>query len=262
MSQIHRVTRRPLSDFVDFLWESSGYTQPHASERVMPTGCMNLVLGIGNSAHISAVVSGARTQSFVLDTSRPLSLIGVSFKPGGGYPFFGVPSGELQDQNIPLEEFWKQQSHGVHERIIAARDVAAKFRILESALLARLNQRGAHSGAVAYAVHAFDQPETVSSVGAVVEYTGLSPRRFIAAFRDQVGLTPKAFCRVARFRRVIGHIGSSPRVDWADIALRCGYFDQAHFNHDFREFAGISPTEYILHRTASPNHVRILAEPP
>jgi AraC-like DNA-binding protein len=259
MSQIHRITRRPLSDFVEFLWHSANYTQPHTSERVLPTGCMGLVFGIGDCAQIGAVVSGARTQSIVLDTSRPLSLIGVNFKPGGGYPFFDVPAGELQDQSVPLYEFWKRQAHGLHDRINAAPNVATMFRLLESALLTRLNRCVDRSPVVAYAVRAFHGSEMTSSVGAIVEHTGLSPRRFIETFRDHVGLAPKAFCRVARFRRVVASIGSSPDVDWADIASRCGYFDQAHFIHDFRAFAGITPTQYIRNRTASPNHVRIPA---
>ena len=259
MSQIHRITRRPLSDFVEFLWHSADYTQPHAAERVLPTGCMGLVFGIGDCARIGAVVSGARTQSIILDTSAPLSLIGVNFKPGGGYPFFDVPAGELQDQSVPLYDLWKRQAQDLHERINGAPDIATIFRLLESALLTRLNRRVAHSPAMAYAVQAFHETETASSVGAVVEHTGLSPRRFIETFRNHVGLAPKAFCRVARFRQVVASIGSSPCVDWAEIALRCGYFDQAHFIHDFRAFAGMTPTQYIRNRTASPNHVRIPA---
>ena len=258
MSQIHRITRRPLSDFVEFLWHSAHYTQPHAAERVLPTGCMSLILGIGDCGQIGAVVSGARTQSIVLDTSRPLSLIGVNFKPGGGYPFFEVPAGELQDLSVPLHDLWNRQADGLHERINAAPNVATIFRLVESALLTRLNRCVERSPAIAYAVRAFHGSES-SSVGAVVEHTGLNPRRFIETFRDHVGLAPKAFCRVARFRRVVALIGSSPDVDWAEVALRCGYFDQAHFIHDFRAFAGITPTEYLRNRTASPNHVRIPA---
>ena len=257
MTQIRRITRGPLSDYVDLMWHSVGYTQPHAAERIMPTGCMSLVLGINNCAHVGAVVSGARTQSFVLDTSRPLSLLGVNFKPGGGYPFFGIPAGELQDTSVPLDSLWGLQSNSLHERIHAAPDAMTRFQLLEGTLLNRLKHCAVRSPAVTYAIDAFHQSGKVSSVGSVVELIGLSPRRFIATFRDQVGIAPKAFCRIARFRRVIDSIGSSADIEWADLAVECGYFDQAHFIHDFRGFSGVSPTEYVRHRTASVNHVRI-----
>ena len=58
-------------------------------------------------------------------------------------------------------------------------------------------------------------------------------------------MTPKLYCRLARFQRLLRSIQKRKTVDWADAALNSGYFDQAHFNHDFREFSGITPTEYL-----------------
>ena len=84
---------------------------------------------------------------------------------------------------------------------------------------------------------------------------GLSPRRFIEVFSQQVGLTPKRFCRVQRFQHVLRSIYTRDSVDWADLALTCGYFDQAHFIHDFRAFSGLSPTAYADQRGRHPNHV-------
>jgi len=90
-----------------------------------------------------------------------------------------------------------------------------------------------------------------------VGFLWLSPRKLIEVFRNQVGLTPKMFSRMCRFRRVIGSIRPGAQIDWADTALACGYFDQPHFIHDFHEFAGLSPAAYLRNRTANPNHVRI-----
>ena len=91
----------------------------------------------------------------------------------------------------------------------------------------------------------------------MVEHTGISARRFIELFRREVGLTPKLYCRITRFRSVISTLELETSVDWAATAATCGYFDQAHFIHEFRELAGITPSAYIAGRTASPNHVRV-----
>ena len=93
------------------------------------------------------------------------------------------------------------------------------------------------------------------SVSAVVERTGWSQRRFIEVFRDEVGLTPKLFCRVVRFQQVVQKIHRQRQVDWAGVAVDCGYYDQAHFIHDFQAFSGFSPTTYLRVRTAHLNHV-------
>lgn len=252
----HRTpTRPPLSKHADLLWLAEGYAQPHSCERLLPTGNMDMVLSLGGE-HGQDVVSGARSRFTLLDTSRPLTLIGVRFRPGGGFPFFGVPAGELQNLSVPLETLWGAQAARLRERLLEAQTPAARFDILEEALLQRLRAGRSRSAAVRYAIGRFKDPTRAASVAAVVERTGFSQRHFIATFRDEVGLTPKVFARVTRFRRVIDSLQGSREIDWSALALECGYFDQAHFIHDFRDFAGISPSAYLRHRTSS-NHVRV-----
>jgi AraC-like DNA-binding protein len=255
-SAYRTVFRPPLADFVDGLWVSEGYVQPHAAERILPTGTMTLVLELEEHGAIGELVSGARSRFEVLDTSRPLSLLGVRFKAGGGFPFFGLPAGELQDQSAALDTFWGPEARQLREQLLEATDPAARFGIVERFLLWRLRYGPQRDPAVTYAIDAFRHPTQEVSVAAVIERTGFSSRRFIATFRDEVGLTPKLFARVSRFRRVITALQSAHPPDLASLALDCGYFDQAHFNHDFRAFAGVSPLAYLRDRTST-NHVRL-----
>ena len=74
-------------------------------------------------------------------------------------------------------------------------------------------------------------------------------------FFDEVGLTPKQFFRVRRFQEVLALIEKRQQIEWANIALTCGYFDQSHFNHDFRAFSGLNPGTYLTHRSEHRNHV-------
>jgi AraC-like DNA-binding protein len=201
-------------------------------------------------------VSGAQCRFTILDTSRPLSLMGVRFRPGGGFPFFAIPAGELQNLSVPLDTLWREGAARLREQLLEAQTPAARFDILECALLQRLRAGRSRSPAVRYAIGRFKDATQATSVAAVVERTGFSQRHFIASFRDEVGLTPKMFARITRFRRVIDSLQGSAQVDWSALALECGYFDQAHFIHDFRDFAGISPSAYLRHRT-SYNHVRV-----
>ncbi|MGC1456777.1 MAG: AraC family transcriptional regulator [Steroidobacteraceae bacterium] len=257
MGNIHRITHQPLAQFVDYLWLSEGYAPQHGAERVLPTGRMGLVLDVGGNGASSGFVSGARTGSFVLDTSRPLSLIGAAFKAGGGYAFFGLPAGELQDLTVPVDTFWRNDAQALRGELLETRSVARRFSILERHLVARLSGAPPRSALVRFALQEFQSPGRCISVGDVVDRTGTSARRFIAQFREQVGLAPKAFCRIQRFRQVLQRIGRDAEVNWTETALSCGYYDQAHFNHEFREFAGVSPSAYLACRTGSPNHLRV-----
>ena len=76
--------------------------------------------------------------------------------------------------------------------------------------------------------------------------------------RPQVGLSPKVWCRVQRFQMAVQRLHAGGDVRWAELALDCGFYDQAHFANEFRAFSGIDPTTYSVARgTPWANHVRV-----
>jgi AraC-like DNA-binding protein len=95
----------------------------------------------------------------------------------------------------------------------------------------------------------------------VADAVGLSVRRFIEALARDVGLTPKQDCRVCRFQQAVTAANAACEVDWAEVALSCGCYDQPHFIHDFRAFSGLTPGGYRDGRTAFQNHVTFLQSP-
>ena len=255
----------PLSDFVELFWLAQGYAQPHARERLLPQGTVELIINLGGAtsqiyrgadgrpeSFRGPLVSGPHSGFFAIDTAQALSVLGVHFRPGGAFPFFRPPAGELHDAHVALDALWGPAAGELHERVLAAPTPRAKFRVLEQALLAQAARPLRRRPAVAFAVRELQRGR---SVGQVCEQVGLSARHFIAAFRDEVGLTPKLFSRVQRFQQVVRRLGAGARVEWAAVALGCGYYDQAHFIHDFRAFCGLSPTAYLARRPEHLNHV-------
>jgi AraC-like DNA-binding protein len=238
------------------LWICEGYVQPHAQERVLPTGTMALVFALDADGRARGGVTGARSEFVALDTTRPFSAIGVHFRPGGGFPFFGVPAGELHNRSVALDMVWGGYAASVRDRLWEAETPERRFRILERALLDRARDRLDRHPAVRHALDVFDRSNGTRPVSDVVRRIGMSPRWFGELFRSQVGLSPKVFCRIRRFNEALRRIEQLTDVDWADVALSCGYFDQAHFNHDFRTFSGINPSTYLRHRT-SLTHVAV-----
>jgi AraC-like DNA-binding protein len=209
---------------------------------------MELVFTMDGRGGIESGLAGPRSEFFTLDTTQPFSVIAVHFKVGGGFPFFGVPSSVLRNGNVTLEMVWGSDAISVRDRLWEAQSPAQRFQILEQALLTRARGSFDRHPAVRYALDAFERSTGTSRVSDVVERIGLSSRRFIEVFQTEVGLSPKAFCRIRRFNEVLRRIERLRDVDWTDVALSCGYFDQAHFNHDFRAFAGLSPSMYLRQR--------------
>ncbi|MGH9775276.1 MAG: helix-turn-helix domain-containing protein [Candidatus Acidiferrales bacterium] len=141
----------------------------------------------------------------------------------------------------------------MRDRLRSANDPAMKFQILEGALLSRINERVQLDTAVRYALLGFARRPEIPRVRELAREAGLSRRRFGQLFREQIGLTPKLYCRVQRFQNALKKIASGAFVDWAQLALAAGYFDQAHLSHEFRDFSGLSPNAYLVgsHRSAS-----------
>jgi AraC-like DNA-binding protein len=243
----------PLSHFVELLWLFEA-APSHSRERVLPTGTVELVINLGDSSDgFDAVVAGPHSRFFVLDTSRPVSVIGAHFRPGGAFPFLKLPLDELRNQHVALDALWGARATELRERLLAAQGPEARLLLLERLLGSWLHGARAGHSVVGHALAAFERGPR--RIGGVVEGTGLSSRRFIRLFSDEVGLTPKSFCRVRRFQRTVTRLHGLRAVDWAETALACGYYDQAHMIHDFRDFSGLSPASYLSRRVEHMNHV-------
>ena len=238
----------PLAEFVDFFWSYEGYAPPHDRERLLPTGTSELVFRLDASGHATAGITGARSESVLLDTLTPFSVVAVHFKPGGAFPFLPVPADDLQDGHATLEDIWGTDATSVSDRLWESSSPGTRFEILEEVLLTAARGHFERHAAVRYALDVFARSRGTCSVTAVVDRIGLSARRFGELFRAEVGMSPKMFCRVRRFNAVLARTEGRTDVDWADVALSHGYFDQAHFNHDFRAFAGLSPSAYLGER--------------
>ncbi len=259
----------PLSRYIKSLWLCENHGQPHARERVLPSGEMQLVINLqedrlrvydpANLGHCRTfrgiLLMGARSEYAVIDTADQAYIIGVQFRPGGAFPFLRLPAGELWNTQAPLDALWPSGASSLREQLLEAATHQRRFEILEQRLLRELSRGPQPNGAVGFALREFAERPQAASIAAVAEQSGLSPKRFIQVFRDQVGLTPKVFCRVRRFQQALGQIQRAGKVDWAGVAVEAGYFDQAHFIHDFRAFSGINPSAYLMRRSPFRNHV-------
>jgi AraC-like DNA-binding protein len=258
----------PLGDFVDRFWLCSD-APPHRRERILPSGTIELVVNLREdeiriydptqpdrcTRMSGAILSGAYSRYFVIDPLQHASILGVHFKPGGAFPFLGVPAGELADTHIDIETLWGPSAVELRERLCAAPTPAARFSLMENALLSRLRHQPEHHGAVPVALDAFEPRGAEVRVCDVARRVGLSQRRFIQVFAAEVGMTPKLYSRVRRFQRARALAQKAP--DWARVAVDCGYFDQSHMIHDFLAFSGLTPTDYIRRQSEDvlPNHV-------
>lgn len=191
-----------------------------------------------------SLLIGIRSRFNILDTAELRAAMGVVFRPGGAHAFLGALTDGFHNKNVSLDLLFGSMARSLRDGLRTANDPREKFRMLEAALLKHRNEHLQLNAAVRYALQEFAHRSQVPRVRELAHDAGLSRRRFAQLFREQVGLTPKLYCRLQRFQNTLKLIASGGLVDWAQLALAAGYCDQAHLAHEFHDFSGFSPSAY------------------
>lgn len=253
---VSRKPASPLRHHVEAYW---GYEE-HAAGPVrrveVPQPSVIVVLGFGPTIRVGDVGRAwdalSERTSFVAGlheiaarTEHAGESRGVEFAltPLGARMLLGLPMHELATRTVPAEDVLGARTPLLIERLHDAPSWRARFELLDRVLAARFADAPAPRREVEWAWRELRASGGRASIGRLGDDLGWSRRRLVAEFRDHVGLSPKTFARVLRFDRAV-RLVKSGELPWADVAYACGYYDQAHFNRDFRAFAGMTPTEF------------------
>jgi AraC-like DNA-binding protein len=169
----------------------------------------------------------------------------VDLTPPAARVLLGVPLNELTNRIVALEDVLGRDVTQLLERLHDAPTWGRRFDLIERELARRLSETPPPPAAIAEAWRRLCGTHGQAEIGELARDLGYSRRRLSGRFKEEFGLSPKAFARVLRFERATDRLARDDGTRFAEIAQQCGYYDQAHMNRDFREFAGISPSDYI-----------------
>jgi len=255
-----------LRSWIRSLWYCRAPGVAHCRERVLPNGCMQIVLNLsrdyltdcGEDGAVKgrlaeAIIVGARARYEVVDTSDMEELAGIVIQPGGFARLFRERADLLFERSIALDDIWR--SPKLMEAIREAPTPVKALCTLDTFLQGLVPEGARRSELVDHAIHLF-QSEGLD-VASCARSVGVSSRRLSQVFREEVGMAPKTWSRLRRFQVAVRALHKKVDIPWATLALDCGYYDQSHFSNDFRAFSGIDPTTYCIQRGRWQNHVAI-----
>ena len=176
---------------------------------------------------------------------RP-DMIGVYFRPGRGASFLRMAMPDLTDRTVAIDEVWGRNGVRLAEELPDL-DEGARINRLESYLLALLSEAPRSSVSIdmpAITAHILRHRGRVT-IEAMAHDAGVSRQHFSREFRERLGITPKLYCRLARFHSGLAHAHSQGKVDWAETALALGYADQSHMIAEFRQFSALTPQALV-----------------
>jgi AraC-like DNA-binding protein len=160
----------------------------------------------------------------------------------GARRLLGVPAGVLGNRLVALDDVLGPFAAELTERLADARDAVERHAVAQRLLAGRLSEDHATAPEVARALARLRATRGAARVESLAAEAGWSRRHLAARFRELTGLSPKALARLIR----VEHAAQCVRAGDAlgDIAYAAGYADQSHFNRDFRELVGCTPTEF------------------
>ncbi|MEU4399251.1 helix-turn-helix domain-containing protein [Micromonospora orduensis] len=256
MEYVSRAPRPPLDGLVDDIYYLEG-APPYARLMLPPMPAALLIVNLGAPFRIRAgtdietveyadgCVVTTPTRALEFGYPRWTRSVGVHVKPWGLAPFLPMPAAELCDRPVAVEQVWGRPAVAeLRDRLATAGGPHEMLTLLEEELMRRLRETaglglvGRTSGVIAASSGAV-------AIGDLREAAGVSSTHLAQRFKELVGVTPKRLARTYRFAATVFAINPAVPVDWSDLAGGAGFFDQAHFGHEFRAFTGLTPTRYI-----------------
>jgi AraC-like DNA-binding protein len=230
------VPRGPARQFVERYWILETDGRDPQTQRIVPDGRPELIVNLGRpfesfsegrwQVQPESFFVGQITAPLLVRPSGAARILGVRFRPQGAAQAFRIPMHELADTVTPLANlsvcFDPERGFAAIEQALARRSAQPDPLIDEAVRLA--------TGGT-------------WDVAQLAVRLGVSRRHLERRFREKVGITPKLFCRIQRFQRVFRVMEEGG--GWAQAAVECGYYDQAHLVRDFREFAGEPPAALL-----------------
>ena len=244
-----------LRDHVAEFWVADG-TTTFAKERILPAPGAILMFNFAAeqgtvdrtgriTPYRTAWAGGLRDEVLTTYTSGRASLLGVRFTPLGARAFFRMPMHELANRVLELADLFGREAEITRERLREINDWPARIDHFEQLIADRLADGDEASSEINWMLRALTRVNGRIRMRALERELGWSSKRTIGRFKEHVGLTPKTFARLLRFRAAVAAIDAAEDPDWCELAHACGFYDQAHLINEFRAFSDCSPREFL-----------------
>ena len=259
-----------IENFIYF----DGISAPHNLDRFLPDGNTEIIIDLTEKSQSVydnetlqeiqicryAWVSGVRTQPITIPSGKGSRMLLVAFKKGKAFPFYPFPISELTDFVVDADLVFGRKFHSLREQLLAAKSIERMFQLVEAFLLWQAGDaicENLSTKCIAYALSGILHKPTLLRLHQLSEEIGYSQKHFIDLFRRKVGVSPKQYLKIMRFQKAISAIENNVSIQWSQIALESGFYDQAHLIHDFKLFSGFTPNEYIKRKSSTLNYIPV-----
>jgi len=255
--------RAALLPYVKCYWSLDSGDTPFMPgvERVFPDGCIELIFHYGDRfrKYLNDAQTVLQPRSFIhgqirsyidLEPTGHTGIFSVRFQPAGLQAFVAMQAGELSGLTVEPDSIWGNDGDVLQDRILNASSHAQRVQITETFLLQRLRRNTYSTEALGYCIQQLHQSGGLISMDSLAEKANIGRRHLERRFVSGVGMSPKLLSRIIRFQNMLRLIGENRLNSLTALAYEGGYYDQAHFIRDFKEFTGLNPRAYFSENLA------------
>jgi AraC-like DNA-binding protein len=246
-----------VADYVKVIWlmESESDSEAYPRSQILPGGVVELIFHYAdpmftyeNGVKIlqkKGFAVSTMKKYIELESNGKTGFIAVRFHPWGARHFFNAPIQVFLDGMFDSKELWNGEDQLLLDAMQNAENTEKRLKLVEEFLLARLSECKKEDKQVDQAVKLIRDNNGLLPIEEVCDQVGIHKKQLERKFVEVTGTTPKVFSRISRFLYLCNHIDNYRHKSLAELSNACGYYDQAHFIKEFREFSGLTPTEYF-----------------
>jgi AraC-like DNA-binding protein len=188
-------------------------------------------------------ISGLRKSGRLFNYIKGTGVVLVHFKETCAVSFFKEPLHELYDESVSLDQLINKERLAIAEdESHQANNHVERIQVVERFLSSVLTYKEPDA-LVLEAMRRIRQSNGSCKMKELADSLHISQDAFEKRFRRSAGASPKRYASIIRMRTLIQK--SLRAQNLSDLVFDAGYFDQAHFNKDFKLFTGQSPTEFL-----------------
>lgn len=236
-----------LRKYIDAFWFSRNTTGKPISFPVVPDGCCDLIFYLNNSKKLDGVedtfVTGAMEQVQLIPIPDGMEFFGIRCKPGILFYLLEINMNKLTNNTIELSQLNKN----IYKKLKIDKFANNKeiIKNIEPQLENIFNQCDLNDDAFFNIITDLtDDPN--NTIKALSEKYRFSIKNLERIFNKKIGLTPKKFARIMRFQKAHKKILKEGLENLIIVSLSAGYFDQAHFNRDYKKLVGHNPSSETM----------------
>lgn len=248
--------QEPLNSFVKCFWSLEAPASPiPEKQRIVPDGCMEMIFNYGDQyqqifedgsrlTQPRCFVFGQITAPLEIVPTGITGIIAARFHPDGFLPFSSFPIQEMENKAVPLQELFGTDGIGLEKNILQAANTKGRIHSIAEFLSGRLKSPEVLDRVTKLGIEALLRSKGQINIDELTEQLQVNRRKLERRFATAIGLSPKQLSKVIRLQGAVKLMEKKNYSSLTSLAYESGYFDQAHFIKDFKEFTGTSPKQF------------------